>query len=162
MTHISGQEAGIIAVSFLIALLLTAIPLPEWAIAWRPAWLTMVLIYWCMVSPKRVSVGTGWLLGFLLDVLKGSLLGQHAAGFAFVAFITVKAHRRIRAFPLAQQALFVGSMIALNGLLTLWIQTMIGLPPQYTSFWLPVLTSMPLWPWLYIILSDLRLKAQAS
>jgi rod shape-determining protein MreD len=158
MTAIEGQAGWIIGVSFLIALLLTAMPLPEWAIAWRPAWLTMVLIYWCMVSPKQVGVGVGWLLGLLLDVLKGSLLGQHAAGLAIVAYITVKTRRRIRVFPLAQQALFVGCMIALNALLTLWIRGIMGLPPQYALAWLPVLTSMPLWPWLYIILRDLPLK----
>lgn len=162
MTGVEGQGLWVIIVSFLIALLLTAMPLPEWAIAWRPAWLTMVLIHWCMEAPKQVGIGVGWLLGILLDVLKGSLLGQHAAGLAIVAYITARTRRRIRVFPLVKQALFVGLMIALNAILTLWVRGIMGLPAQYELAWLPVLTSIPLWPWLHIILTDLHLKTQVN
>ena len=50
----------VIALSFLAAFMLTAMPLPEWALPWRPAWIAMVLVYWCMALPERVGVITGW------------------------------------------------------------------------------------------------------
>jgi rod shape-determining protein MreD len=50
----------IIALSLVIALMLTALPLPEWAVNWRPAWVAMVLIYWCMALPERVGIGVRW------------------------------------------------------------------------------------------------------
>ncbi len=150
----------IIPGSLLLALMLTAVPLPGWALAWRPAWAAMVLIYWCMAVPDRVGIGAGWVLGLLVDVLKGTLLGQNAAAFAVIAYITVRNHRRVRVFPLVQQALYVGLMVAIIAVLTLWVRGVAGLPAQPSVYWLPVLTSALLWPWLFIILRDARRKAR--
>ena len=66
----------VIALSFLAAFMLTAMPLPDWALPWRPAWIAMVLVYWCMALPERVGVITGWVIGLILDVMHGSILGQ--------------------------------------------------------------------------------------
>ena len=70
-----------ILVSFLVAMMLTSLPLPETAIIYRPDWLILVLIYWCMAIPERIGIFTGWMLGLLLDVMYGSLLGQNAMAF---------------------------------------------------------------------------------
>src|SRR5690606_27167374 len=77
-----------IILSFAVAFMLTAVPLPEWAASWRPAWVAMVLIYWCMALPERVGIGAAWCLGLLLDVQQGTLLGQHALGLALIAWLT--------------------------------------------------------------------------
>src|SRR3990170_7781632 len=95
---------GVIFFSFIVALMLTAMPLPEWAVNWRPAWVAMVLIYWCMALPDRVGIGISWTLGLLLDVQQGTVLGQNALGLAVIAFITLKSRQRLRVFPLVQQA----------------------------------------------------------
>ncbi len=155
-----GKGAGVIAASFVVAFLLAAIPLPTWAASWRPAWVVMVLIYWCLAAPQKVGVGVAWVLGLLLDALKGTLLGQHAAGLAIVAFITIRLHQRVRLFPLLQQALFVGALLSLYTFLMLWVRGILGLRPEHAVFWLPVLTSMVLWPWLFIILRDIGRKGR--
>ena len=98
---------AVIIFSFIIAYMLTAMPLPEWALNWRPAWVTIVLIYWCMAIPQRVSIGIGWTLGLLLDVQQGTVFGQNAIALTIIAWIIVKLHQRIRVFPLVQQALLV-------------------------------------------------------
>ena len=56
-----------IALSFLVALMLTALPMPTWAAMWRPAWVALVLIYWCMAAPSYTGVFMGWVLGLLVD-----------------------------------------------------------------------------------------------
>ncbi len=142
--------------SLILAFMLTAMPLPEWAVNWRPAWVAMVLIYWNMALPDRVGIGIGWLLGLLLDVQQGTVLGQNALGLAVIAYITLRSHQRIRVFPLVQQAILVCSYVLLFKLLVLWIKGMMGLPPQHWTFWMPALTSMLLWPWLFIVLRDVR------
>jgi len=157
--HNSGW---IIPASFAAAFMLTAMPLPEWAVNWRPAWIAMVLIYWCMALPARVGIGIAWVLGMLLDVQQGTVLGQNALGFAVIAYITLQFHQRIRVFPLTQQAIVVCSYLLLFEFLTLWIRGMMGVPPQSWTFWMPAFTSMLLWPWLFIILRDLRRKYQVS
>ena len=70
------------AMSFVVSLMLTALPMPEWASLWRPAWVALVLIYWCMALPARSGVLVGWSVGLLLDVMTGTLLGQHALALA--------------------------------------------------------------------------------
>ncbi len=152
----------IVLVTFIVALMLTAMPLPDWITVWRPAWVAMVVIYWSMALPQRVSIGTAWFLGILLDVLQGSLLGQHAIGLAIVAYVTVKLHLQIRQHPLYQQSLFVGLLVAVYLSLIVWVNGIIGRPPQSWSFLMPVITSMLLWPWLFVILRDVRRRALIS
>lgn len=146
----------IIVASFVAAFMLTAMPLPEWAVNWRPAWIAMVLIYWCMALPQRVGIGIAWLLGLLLDVQQGTVLGQNALGMALVAYVMVQSYQRVRVYPLFQQALVVFACLMVFQLVTLWIRGMMGVPPQHWTFWMPAATSMLLWPWLFIILRDLR------
>lgn len=154
-----GHKAGwIIVVSFLVAFMLTAMPLPDWAINWRPAWAVMVLVYWCMALPERVGIGTAWVLGLLLDVQQGTVLGQNALAMTIIAYITIQAHRRIRVSPLLQQAVVMFTYVILFQFITLWIRGIMGVPPSGWTFWMPALTSMLLWPWMFIILRDLRRK----
>ncbi len=152
----------IILWTIFVAFLLAAMPLPEWISHGRPAWVAMVVIYWCMALPQRVSIGTAWISGLLMDVLQGSLLGQHAIGLSIIAYVTVKLHLQIRQHPLYQQALFIGLLISVYLCLVVWVNGIIGRPPQSWSFLMPVLTSMLLWPWLFVILRDIRRSTQVS
>lgn len=148
----------VIVISLIISLMLTAMPLPEWCNNWRPAWVAMVLIYWCMALPERVGIGISWILGLLLDVQQGTVLGQNALALAIIAYITIKSYQRLRVFPLYQQAIIVCFYIMIFQLVVLWIKGMMGIPPQTWTFWMPAVTSMFLWPWLFIILRDIRRK----
>jgi len=151
-----------IVITFVLALMLTLLPLPDSAAYLRPEWVTLVLIYWCMAVPERVGVGTAWLLGLLLDGVRGALLGQHALALAVVAYATLHLHRRIRVYPLWQQALTVLVLVALGQLLVLWVKGIIGQPPNDWRYWLPSLTSMLLWPWTFLVLRDVRRKFQVE
>jgi rod shape-determining protein MreD len=150
------QNGWAIVTSFVVALMLTMLPLPDWAEPARPEWVAMVLIYWCMALPARVGIGVGWLMGLLVDVTRGALLGQHALALALVAYITLSLHQRLRVYPLWQQSLVVLMLVALEQLLVLWIKGVIGQSPGSWAYWLPSLTSMLLWPWMFLILRDVR------
>jgi rod shape-determining protein MreD len=162
MNTAKHHGSGVIVFSFIIALMLTAMPLPEWAINWRPAWVAMVLIYWCMALPHRVGIGVGWSLGILLDVLQGTLLGQNAIGLTILAFLTLKSHQRVRMYPLVQQALVICIFVLAYQLLSLWVRGIMGVPPRSWTYWMPAFTSMVLWPWLFIILRDIRRRYHVS
>jgi len=160
---ITPQRGGlIIFFSFVAALVLTLLPLPEWARPFRPPWHTLVLIYWCLALPQRVGVGIGWLLGIVMDVTTNTLLGQHAMALAVVAFIAVKLHRQTRLFPLWQQAAGVLILLLLEQALTTLVMGAIHRPPPVLADWAPALTGMLLWPWVYIILRDLRRRFKVS
>jgi len=147
---------GIIAFTFIIALLLTVMPLPEWARYLRPDWVGLVLIYWCIALPERVGVGSGWCAGLLVDLLTGSVLGQHALALTVIAFLTIKFHQRVRLFPILQQAFTVLVLLVLHQLIALWISRFIGRPGVPWYFWSPSLIGMLIWPPVYSMLRGIR------
>ena len=152
----------IIAITFIAAFILTSLPGPGWAEPFRPDWVALVLIYWCMATPHRVGVGTGWTVGLILDVLYGSLLGQHALAKTVVAFLTLKLHLQVRVFPLWQQALVVLLLLGINQLLVLWIKGITGTTQGGFGYWTPMFIGMLIWPWLFIILRDIRRRAHVT
>jgi len=162
MTEIKHHGSGIIVLSFIVAFMLMAMPLPDWAQPWRPMWPAMVLVYWCMALPERVGIGVAWCIGLLLDVQQGTLLGQNALCFSLVAFITLAMHQRLRVCSLVKQAIVVASILLLFLMISLWIRSMTGYPPQQWTYWMPTVTSMLLWPWLFIVLRDLRRKYKVT
>jgi rod shape-determining protein MreD len=162
MTTTQPTGRWVIVVSFLLAFLLAGIPLPGELQRFRPDWVTMVLIYWCMALPHRIGIGVGWAVGLLLDIGRGALLGQHALALAVVAYLTVQTYRRIRVAPLWQQAFSVLALLLIEQILIFWISGVIGYPPRDWWYLAPAVGGMLLWPLLFVILRDARRYFQVS
>lgn len=162
MTTNKRHGGWIILLTLLSALVLTIIPIPSWAEGSRPEWVLLILIYWSMALPHRVGVGIAWFMGLTLDVLKGSLLGLHGFGLAIIIYLILKLHRRVRVFPLWQQALSLLPLLALNQLVMLWINGVLGNPGSDWYYWLPSLIGMLLWPLLFVALRGLRRHFRVS
>ncbi len=158
----AGRSRLALFASFAVAILLSVMPGPGWAEPFRPDWVGLVLIYWCMAAPQRVGVGTGWLVGFVQDVLFGSLLGSHAIAKALIAFITLKLHLQLRMFPRWQQAAAVLVLLVLSQLLVLWIRGLTGHAPDTFIYWTPSIVGMLVWPWLFVILRDVRRRGNVT
>jgi len=156
MTLAKHQNGAVILVVFLAALGLTVMPLPDWAKDFRPQWVPLALVYWSLALPQRVGVGTAWSLGIFEDVITGTLLGQHALGLSLTAFLTLRLHQRIRIFPLWQQSITVLVLLLVERLLSLWVIGATGQPTPNLWYWAPPLVGMLLWPWVFIVLRDVR------
>ena len=156
MTAVRSTGGWVITCSFLLAFLVASMPLPGWLDRFRPDWVTMVLIYWCMALPYRFGIGMGWLVGLLVDVGRGALLGQHALAFAAVAYLTLQTHRRIRVFSPWRQAFSVLAFLLIEQLLVFWISGVIGYPPRDGWYLAPAVGGMLCWPLLFVILRDVR------
>ena len=63
---------------FVVALVMELAPWPAGFQAFKPSWLILVLLYWTLALPDRVSIGLAFLLGVLWDIVLGSILGVHA------------------------------------------------------------------------------------
>lgn len=156
------QGGGVVVSTVVLAMLLTLLPMPLLVQEFRPPWVTLTLIYWCLALPQRVGVGWAWVSGLLLDVLSGTLLGQHALGLSVVAFLVLELHQRIRIFPLFQQALSVLVLLLVERLLSLWVLGGTGQPTPGLGYWVPALVGAVLWPWVYIVLRDVRRRFQIT
>ena len=146
----------------IVAFMLAIMPLPDWAVEFRPDWVTLVLIYWAMAVPSRIGVTVAWLAGLLLDVSYGTLMGQHAIGMVIVIYFIHIQHQRLRVASLLQQAIVIFVLLLIKQLLILWVDGMVGRAPDSWLFFMPTITSTLLWPWTYLILRDIRRKFTVS
>ena len=146
----------------IVAFMLAIMPLPDWAVEFRPDWVTLVLIYWAMAVPSRIGVTVAWLAGLLLDVSYGTLMGQHAIGMVIVIYFIHIQHQRLRVASLLQQAIVIFVLLLIKQLLILWVDGMVGRAPDSWLFFMPAITSTLLWPWTYLILRDIRRKFTVS
>jgi rod shape-determining protein MreD len=103
-----------------------------------------------------VNVITAWFIGLLLDVLLGSILGIHAASMALVVFIIADNYQKIRNFSLWQQALIIGVLAALYHLSVFWLQRFLTDAIFLPSYLYPVVTTIILWPWAFLLLRKVR------
>ncbi|NEX17429.1 MAG: rod shape-determining protein MreD [Halochromatium sp.] len=145
-----------VMLTLVLALILSILPMPNWASDYQPQWVTLILIYWCLRWPTRFGIFSGFALGIAQDVISGALLGEHALSFSVIAYLVGELHRRIRAFPLWQQAVAVWLLLLIERLLSFWILGATGQPTPTLAYWLPTLVGLLLWPWLSYLLDRLR------
>jgi rod shape-determining protein MreD len=141
-----------VTATVLIALIFAILPLPDAIEPGKPHLLLLFVIYWALSAPRIAGLMFAWFCGLAIDLLKGPLLGQHAAAFLLVAFLTHKFQLRMRIFPIYHQTLTVFMLLALYEFLLFWIDGIIGQAVTTWLRWLPVLTSTLLWPLLVAML----------
>tara|TARA_R110002012_G_scaffold11633_3_gene52263 strand:+ start:7544 stop:8032 length:489 start_codon:yes stop_codon:yes gene_type:complete len=148
--------------SLLLALCLQVMPLADGWQVYRPEWLGLMLIYWCMRTPDRVGVFHGFVLGILMDLIEGTVLGQHALIYALLAFLCALVYPRFRAYSLVQQSALVLVLLGLVQLLGQWLRTILGDFSIDLAFLIPSLISAILWPWLATLFQALERRMAAS
>lgn len=156
------QNWLIILATFLVAFVLTLLPMPDWTVWLRPAWVLLVLIYWTMVIPYSVNVGIAWMLGIILDVLNGTLLGEHALALTMVIYVVARLQSRMKMFSLLQQGLCVFLLVLFYQFIIYCVQGFIGQLPHGWLFWSSAITSMLLWPWVYSIMRNSRRRFKVA
>lgn len=152
MRQVSLLGVFLFLVSLALALVLEVAPLPEVMQGWRPLWLALVMSFWALETSRGGSLLLAWLVGLLQDVLYGSLLGLHAFFLVIVVFAVLRVQRRLRMFPVWQQAFFLTLVFAFGQLLMFWLEVLAGTPKLLLQYILPALVSGLLWPWVWLLL----------
>jgi rod shape-determining protein MreD len=122
------------------------LPLSGVALAVKPDFLALVLLYWCIREPRMISVGIAWCLGLLMDVGDSTVLGQHALAYAVLAYAAEYFRRRVLRFPLWQQAAQVAVLLLFCAALVLLVRVMGGAPLPRWTYAVGPLTGALLWP----------------
>lgn len=150
------RSSLVISLTFLVALILSVVPMPAPFDMGRPMWLAMVVAYWVMAVPHRVGLLTAWGAGLAMDVLFGELFGQNALVLILVAWLMLLLYQRIRRFPLWQQSLVMLPVLGIAQMTALWLSSLVGDRPPTLMYLLPALISAVLWPWVCSLLSGVR------
>lgn len=147
---------SIIMATVCAAVLLTILPLPSWLQSPWPYWMALVMIYWCLETQNRITLGFAFAIGIVLDLFSGSLLGLHALSLVIMVYLVNRFRARLRFFPPWQQALSVFGLLMNDRIILLWIISLRGDPLPSVDFWLSALTGTLIWPWLFILLDRFR------
>ncbi|MCP5017806.1 MAG: rod shape-determining protein MreD [Ketobacter sp.] len=152
----ASDGLGVVIFSLVVAGVLTAVPLPDWANVVRPAWVPLVLIYWVIAMPHRIGVISGWGTGLMLDALTGAVLGQNALALGLVAYVAYVLHMRIRVFPLWQQCLSILVLVGTYQLVSILVMRAVQITPWTFWYWVSVVVSALVWPLVSLAMSYLR------
>lgn len=158
MTGYRSHGRWVIVVSCLVALLLQLMPWPKEIYMLKPSWLALVLIYWVMALPHRVSVGYAFVLGIIWDLTLGSTLGIRSIGLSLVVYLVAFKSQLLRNMALWQQALIV---VLLSFLMEMTI-FLLEISLSHAAFrmeilWHSLINGM-LWPWLFLLMRKIRRK----
>lgn len=141
-----SNPALAIPVSFFVAFLLMALPLPQELAYWRPAWVAIVLVFWVLNEPAWVGLTVAFLVGLLLDVLLGTVFGLHPLSLCVIAWLTRLSSRWVRVFSIWQTGGLVFGLVLVGLLVELTVLGIVGKAPGSLLFWLPALSSALVWP----------------
>lgn len=161
MSRTRGAVVGI-WLTLIVAMGLEIVALPQPLVSFRPDWVALVVAYWSMALPRRFGPGSAWIFGLLLDVLSGTLLGQHAMALAVLSYLSIRVHQRVRVYPLLQQAISIGIMLGVYRLLILWVYGITGHAPGTWAYWFPLGTDILIWPAVFVLLRGFRRKLNMS
>jgi rod shape-determining protein MreD len=87
-----------------------------------------------------------------MDVADATLFGQHALAYAVLAYAAEYFRRRVLRFPLWQQAVQVGVLLAFTAALVLLVRFVGGAPIPRWTYALPPAVGALLWPPLSVML----------
>jgi rod shape-determining protein MreD len=137
-----------IYLSFAVAILIDLLPLPVGTVLWMPDFIALLILYWVINQPRRVSVGTAFVLGIVADMAATGMFGQHALAYSITSYLALLRQRQLVMFNLGQQSLAVLGLMLANQVIM--VATRMATGSAFVGWWyfLPPLTGAILWPLL--------------
>ena len=120
--------------------------------AGMPDFLALVLLFWGVHQPLRVSLGWAFFFGLITDVHEVALLGQHALSYTVMAYLATLIHRRLLWFRGPSQALQVLPLFVVTHALG-WVARLVT-GSAFPGPWalLAPLLEAALWPVVSVVL----------
>ncbi len=152
----------VIYLSLVAGLILMILPLPDWVQAYRPNWVALALIYWSMALPRKVGLWYAFFTGLLVDTLLGTLLGEHALALVIIMYVNMNLYQRIRVLSLSQQSVYIFTLLFIYQLIISWVEGVMGRSTPLSLYLGAPIISTLIWPWVFVILRDIRRKSMLS
>lgn len=156
-THSSNRilrpvKGWFILLTLLLALFLNMLPVIGRLPAY-PDWLALILTFWCVREPRKLGMGTAFVLGLVMDVVNAGVIGQHALAYVPLAYAATSLSRRILWFPLLKQALQILPLLFLADTLMLLVRMLAGAEfPGLEYFTGPLVATVLWYPLTFLLL----------
>ncbi|AKU22589.1 MULTISPECIES: rod shape-determining protein MreD [Telluria group] len=133
-----------IAFSLFCAFLLNLLPWGRFVGV--PDFVALTLVFWGVHQPRKVGIGTAFLLGLLMDVHDATLLGENALAYTLLSYLAIMIHRRVLWFRVSTQALHVLPLLLLAQTVQLTVRFIVsGKFPSWYYF-IESFVAVMLWP----------------
>lgn len=148
-----------IALSLVVAMALTQNGVrSDWQF-FAPPLVLLVTLYWVLFAPPSYGLGFAFLIGLLLDLMRGAPAGQYALAFCATAYLAQLAEHRVRHFVLLHQALLVGLLTLVFQLIVVAVGLVLDGHSLRLAEFHSVWTAILLWPPLALLLGKLHDRA---
>jgi len=155
-------ERPLIALSLLLAFVLTLLPLPATFDLMRPYWVALVVMYWHLETARLRYPGQSFVLGLVLDLLTGTLLGRHALSLVILNFLLDRFRARIRFFPAWQRGFTLIALLLNDRIVHFWIIALQGNAWPPWQWWLAPLVTIVFWPPFFLVLDAMRRRQRLA
>lgn len=143
---------------FIVALIMEIAPWPAGFQHFKPAWLVLVLMYWVISIPNRISIGWAFILGILWDLVLGSTLGIHALVLSVFTYLLAANHLLFRNLSLWFQSLLMMVFIFAIRLSIFFVELVVNTAQFQSQEIFGAIISGILWPWVFLFLRKIRQK----
>lgn len=147
------------SLSAFLALVLTIVQVEAIFFFW-PDWIVLVVIYWSLMAPDKIGPFVAFMVGTLLEVLFVRNFGVLGFGLATLAYVVNRGHQQLRVLSVWQQTILIGILIGIFKLVTGWLYGMINDFVITNEYFYSLLGSMLVWPFVFILLQELRGRAR--
>ena len=144
------------------ALILTIMPLPDILIHVRPPWILLIALYVQLYLPNYFNVAVVFTVGFMLDSLLATVIGEHALSLCFVTWLATGIARRFSLFPISQQMVLIGFFAMAYQLILVLVDSFLGYQAEFVSVMGSGLVSVLAWPWLRLLGEEFLLTVRHS
>ncbi|OOF89350.1 rod shape-determining protein MreD [Rodentibacter ratti] len=147
---------------FIIALVMELAPWPIGFQAFKPSWLVLVLTYWVLAIPNKVSIGIAFLLGVIWDIVLGSTLGIHALVLSVAFYFIAKNYLVLRNLSLWFQSLLVIIFVFFIRFAIFLVELFLHSAVFNWQEIFGAIASGILWPWVFLLMRKMRRKVGLS
>ncbi|TNH04693.1 rod shape-determining protein MreD [Testudinibacter sp. TR-2022] len=144
--------------TFLVALVMEITPWSAEFQGLRPSWLVLVLLYWVLAIPNKISIGYAFVVGLIWDLSLGSILGVHALILSIFAYLIASNHLILRNLSLWLQSMLVVIAVVVIHISIFLIELFMHSADFSAQELLGAVFSGVLWPWVFLLLRTLRRK----
>ncbi|MDH2924060.1 rod shape-determining protein MreD [Nicoletella semolina] len=141
---------------FILTFMLEIMPWPVGFQGLRPSWLILVLVYWALALPNKVSVGTAFIAGIIWDLVLGSILGIHSLVLSIAIYFVAKYHLIFRNLSLLLQSLMIIAYISSIRLAIFTIELVLHSAEFNPQELLGAVISGILWAWIFLLMRHIR------
>lgn len=136
---------------FILALILSILPMPELISDFRPPWVLLLILYIEYFLPITITQTTLLFIGLVLDVLLATVIGEHSFAFLLTIWLASTKSRRFRFFSMIQQIFLIGFFCFFYQLTIALISALLGFNYSLLAPLASALIGIFTWPWILLL-----------